>query len=87
MSRNDLKHQRRLELSVRLRELRKDLYGQNGSRFLADALEIPEQTWSNYESGVTVPAEIVLELQVLTSVTAGWLLTGDGEKYNRGSRE
>jgi hypothetical protein len=87
MSRHGLKHQRRLELSERLREVREDLYGQDGIRFLADALEIPVRTWSNYESGVTIPAEIVLELQVLASISAGWLLTGDGEKYIDGSRE
>ena len=87
MSTHGLKHQRRLDLSERLREVREDLYGEDGSHFLADALEIPVQTWSNYESGVKVPAEIVLELQVLASVSAGWLLTGEGEKYNPGSRE
>jgi hypothetical protein len=87
MSRNGVKHQRRLELSERLREVREDLYGRDGSRFLADALEIPVQTWSNYESGVAVPADIVLELQVLASVNAGWLLTGEGEKYNGGGRD
>ena len=50
---------------------------------MADALEIPLGTWLNYESGIAVPAEIVLQLQVLTSVSARWLLTGEGEKYDR----
>ncbi len=86
MSRNDLKHRQRVELRERLREVREDLYGQDGSQFLADALGIPVQTWRNYESGVSVPAEIVLELQVFASVEAGWLLTGDGEKYRPDTR-
>ena len=87
MSRNDLKHRQRVELGERLREVREDLYGQDGSRFLADALGIPMQTWLNYEAGVTVPAEIVLQLQVLASVNAGWLLTGDEEKYDVKTRD
>jgi hypothetical protein len=82
MSRNELKHLQRAELGERLREVREDLYGQDGSQFLADALGIPTLTWLNYESGVSVPAEIVLRLQVFASVNAGWLLTGDGEKYD-----
>ena len=82
MSRSELKHRQRVELGERLREVREDLYGQDGSQFLADALGIPMQTWLNYESGVSVPAEIVLQLQVFASVNAGWLLTGDGEKYD-----
>jgi hypothetical protein len=74
-------------LAERLREVRELQYGEDGSQFMADALEIPLGTWLNYEFGVKAPAEIVLRLQVLTSVSARWLLTGEGEKYDRGAPE
>jgi hypothetical protein len=73
-----LRNRNGAELAQRLREIREDLYGGYGSRFLADALEIPLQTWLNYESGVVMPAEIVLQLIVMASVNPHWLLTGQG---------
>src|SRR5262249_16063640 len=74
-------HSTRAGLAARLRELREDMYGEFGSQFLADALEIPVQTWLNYESGVVAPAHVVLQLLVLARVNADWLLTWIGEKY------
>lgn len=71
----------------RLRMVREDLYGQQGSQSLAEALHISHQTWLNYESGIVVPGDVVLQLQVLYSVNAHWLLTGEGEKYDRSPRE
>jgi transcriptional regulator with XRE-family HTH domain len=71
----------------RLRMVREDLYGKQGSRSLANALKIPHQTWSNYESGIAVPGDIVLQLQVLYSVNARWLLTGEGDKFDRSRRQ
>lgn len=71
----------------RLRMIREDLYGEKGSHHLAKALNIPHHTWLNYESGTVVPADVVLQLQVLYGVNAGWLLTGEGEKYDRSSPE
>ena len=73
----------RAGLGSRLREVREDVYGEFGAQFLADALGIPLQTWLNYEAGVLAPGAIVLQLQVITGVTAGWLLDGDGKKYDR----
>ena len=70
-------------LADRLREIRDDLYGEEGGQFLADALGIPLRTWLNYESGVIVPAYIVLLLIDMAGVNPHWLLTGQGEKYAR----
>ena len=64
-----------------------DLYGEYGCQFLADALEIPLQTWLNYESGVVMPADIVLQLLVLRSVNPYWLLTGQGKMYDQRSED
>lgn len=82
MRKSTFQAEMRTELAQRLREIREDLYGEHCSRFMAEALDVPLQTWLNYESGIVVPAEIVLQLQVLASVSAKWLLTGDGEKYD-----
>jgi hypothetical protein len=41
----------------------------------------------NYESGVVMPAALVLRLLVLAHVHPRWLLTGEGEKYRRRSRQ
>jgi hypothetical protein len=46
------------ELALRLRKIRED-YGEYGAQSLADALEIQVKTWLNYESGVTMPAQVV----------------------------
>lgn len=81
VTKNESKRQRRIDLSERLRDLRKDMYGEDGAQFLADLLAIPFQTWLNYESGVTVPAEIILEPIVTARVSPEWLLTGQAEKY------
>jgi hypothetical protein len=70
-------------LAARLREVRAEFYGEHGAQFLADALGIPLRTWLNYESGVTMPAEVVLRLIVATDVNPSWLLSGRGERYRR----
>jgi hypothetical protein len=83
----ELSNWRPAGLAPRLREIREDLYGEHGGQFLADALEIPLQTWLNYESGVVMPADIVLQLLVMACVNPNWLLTGQGEKYDQRSEE
>jgi hypothetical protein len=82
MRRSDLNCGNQVGLSDRLRVIREDLYGKHGGQFLADALELPLQTWLNYESDVTAPAEVVLKLIVLARVNANWLLAGHGEMYD-----
>jgi hypothetical protein len=86
MKKSEFQASKRAELAERLREVREDLYGEHGSQFMADAFNVPLQTWLNYEFGVMVPTEIVLKVQVLASVSARWLLTGEGEKYDRTRR-
>jgi hypothetical protein len=68
-------------LADRLRAIREDLYGGCGVPILAEALGIPDRTWSNYESGVTLPAHVVLGFIQETAVNPRWLLTGEGERY------
>jgi hypothetical protein len=68
-------------LHRRLRQIRIDLYGENGGPMLADALQLPSRTWANYESGITIPGPVLLRFIVLTGACPRWLLTGDPPEY------
>ena len=45
---------------------------------LAEATGLPERTWRNYESGVTIPATAILRFITLTGANPHWLLIGEG---------
>lgn len=70
-------------LSRRLREIRQELFGEHGGPELARCLDLPARTWYNYETGVTVPAEVLLAFIDQTGANPIWLLSGDGVKYRR----
>jgi transcriptional regulator with XRE-family HTH domain len=72
------------QISNRLREIRWELFGDHGGPELARRLGLPARTWYNYESGVTVPAEVLLAFIEQTGVNPLWLLAGEGPKYRRG---
>ena len=54
-------------LSRRLREIRQESFGEHGGPELARRLNLPARTWYNYETGVTVPAEVLLSFIEQTS--------------------
>ena len=68
-------------LAERLGSLRSEIFGERGGPELARQLDLPVRTWYNYESGVTVPAEVILKIIELTSVEPMWLLHGKGSKF------
>ena len=70
-------------LSRRLRDVRQELFGEHGGPELARRLNLPARTWYNYETGVTVPAEVLLGFIDQTGATPIWLLTGEGARYRR----
>lgn len=72
-------------LAERLRTVRSELFGERGGPELARRLGIPIRTWYNYESGVTVPSEVLLRFIELTAVEPVWLLHGTGPKFRRAS--
>ncbi len=74
-------------LSRRLREIRQELFGEHGGPELARRLSLPARTWYNYETGVTVPAEVLLGFIDQTGANPLWLLSGEGLKYRRHSDE
>jgi hypothetical protein len=74
-------------LAERLGALRAELYGDRGGPELARQLGLPVRTWYNYESGVTVPAEVILRIIELTSVEPMWLLHGKGPKFRSAGPE
>ena len=72
------------QISCRLREVRQELYGEHGGPELARRLNLPARTWYNYESGVTVPAEVLLSFIDVTGTNPIWLYSGEGPRYRRG---
>jgi hypothetical protein len=84
--RNDSNRHNQPELALRLRAIREDLYGEFGAQFLADALKIRLETWLNYESGVTMPAHVLLKLIGIARINFHWLLTGQGDPHDRCTR-
>lgn len=68
-------------ISTRLREVRQDIFGEHGGPELARRLGLPARTWYNYETGVTVPAEVLLSFMDQTGINPMWLLNGSGPKY------
>src|SRR3954463_14355437 len=77
--------QAKFALAERLCSLRSELYGERGGSEMARRLGLPIRTWYNYESGVTVPAEVMLRFVELTSVEPLWLLHGKGPKFRTSS--
>jgi len=74
----------RIGLAGRVRQLRRELYGESGAVLLAEALGLPVRTWLNYEAGVTIPAEVILRFIALTGADPAWLLTGHGDRSAAG---
>ena len=72
-------------ISRRLREVRQELFGEHGGPELARRLSLPARTWYNYETGVTVPAEVLLAFIDQTGANPIWLLTGEGQHLRRES--
>ncbi len=71
----------RQELSQRVREIREDLFGEHGGPVLARELRLPFRTWRAYETGTTIPAEIILRFIEETDANPHWLLTGEGSRF------
>jgi hypothetical protein len=68
----------RPRLAARLRTIRIELFGEHGVSALAQQLGLPEGVWCSYESGATVPAEILLAFLEKTGANPDWLLNGQG---------
>lgn len=65
----------------RLRRVRAGRFGVDGIPRLARLLSIPERTWANYEAGVRVPGDLLLQFLVLTGAEPRWLLEGEGPMF------
>jgi hypothetical protein len=74
------------DLAARLREVRKELYGEHGGPMLAQELEIPYRSWAGYESGASMPAPVMLRFLERTGTSPHWLLTGEGSRYSAGRK-
>lgn len=60
---------RKIELAELLRARRVELYGERGGPRLARQLNLPARTWYNYEKGVTIPGEVLLDFLQLTATS------------------
>jgi hypothetical protein len=74
-------------LSRRLREIRQEIFGEHGGPELARRLSLPARTWYNYETGVTVPAEVLLGFIEQTGANPMWLLSGEGPRYRHSNED
>jgi hypothetical protein len=68
-------------LSRRLRQIRKELFGEHGGPELARRLNLPARTWYNYETGVVVPYEVLVAFIEQTGANPMYLLFGEGEHF------
>jgi hypothetical protein len=71
----------RVGVAHRLALVRRELFGEHGIPELARRLNLPARTWINYECGVNVPGDVLLEFLELTSVEPAWLRRGTGPRY------
>ena len=71
------------DLARRIREIRKELYGEHGGPLLARKLLIPYRELHLYETGGPVPAHSILRLIKHTGVNPHWLLTGEGDRFSK----
>jgi hypothetical protein len=68
-------------IALRLRVIRSEYCGEHGVPVLSGQLGLPVRTWVNYESGVTIPGEVLLSFLEATGTNPLWLLCGVGPKY------
>ncbi len=73
----------RAEIARRLREIRRELFGDKGGPELARRLNLPARTWYGYETGATLPAEVLLGFIEQTGANPMFVLAGKGSKYQR----
>jgi hypothetical protein len=72
----------RLAIAERLVALRFELLGKQGSaKQMAEWLGVPSRSWYSYERGTAIPAGVILNIIVKTSVEPEWLLHGTGSMF------
>lgn len=69
------------QLTLRIRQIRLESFGDDGISAISQALKIPARTWLHYEGGVTIPARTILQFIEITGADPHWLLTGEGAPY------
>lgn len=73
--------QRNASLAARLQSVRQELFGERGSPEFASRVGVPWRAWANYETGMTMPAEVMLAFLEVTGAEPTWLLRGQGPVY------
>ncbi len=68
-------------LAGRVRQIRLELFGENGGPLLSEALGLSYRTWMNYEGGVIIPALVILRFIEVCGANPRWLLRGEGQPF------
>ena len=74
-------------LAGRIRDVWRESYGESGGPALAEELGLIADTWANYESGVVVPASVILRFIAATGANPHWLLTRQGQRPRAGPHD
>ena len=67
-------------IASRLREIREEKFGERGGPELAHRLDLPVRAWYDYETGVSLPAEVLLRFVEQTGANPWWVLSGLGPR-------
>jgi hypothetical protein len=70
------------QLADRMRQIRRELHGEDGISVLSAVVGVPARTWVNYEAGVMIPGTVLLRFLEATGADPHWLLTGEGKRYH-----
>ncbi len=70
-----------LQVSQRLRTLRKELFGERGQAEFARRLGVSQPRYNRYEKGRLPTADFLCALRKVFKIDINWLLTGVGQKY------
>src|SRR5581483_4988199 len=70
-----------MALAYRMQLVREELFGEDGTPILAEALQLSSRTLLNYESGCVIPSRVLLCFLEVTGAEPHWLLTGTGPRY------
>lgn len=73
-------------LAHRLREVREEVFGEEGVPRLAEVLHLPAIIWRGYEAGSNIPARVLLRFDEISGSCLLWLLTGQGGGFRERDR-
>jgi hypothetical protein len=74
------------DLARRLREIREEVFGEQGVPPLAEALHLSAIVWRSDEAGAEIPGPVLIRFVEISGASLLWLLTGEGDRFPRRAR-